>query len=132
MSFSPMYFLLQQEGFITRSCITTGLTEIRNAHIGEKGKYYTAFFQLAIGIERMAKLSLILDHMATNNLQPPGENTVRKYSHNIDGLYASAQKIAEREQCAFSTKFELSPIQSRILSFLSEFARSTRYANLDD
>lgn len=132
MAFSDLFFLLQQEGFITRSCICTGLTEVRNANIGEnKGKYYTGFFQLAIGIERLIKLTLILEHMVAHNLAAPGAKSITSYRHNLDALYQSAERVASAHYPHLTGHFVLSPISSRILKFLSDFAKGARYANLD-
>lgn len=131
MAFSDLFFLLQREGYITRSCICTGLTEVRNANLREKGKYYTGFFQLAIGIERLIKLTLILDHMVLHNLTAPGTKTVRAYGHDLDVLYQSAERVASARYSSIAGRFVLSPLGSRILSFLSDFAKGARYANLD-
>lgn len=131
MAFSDLFFLLQREGYITRACISTGLTEVRNANLGEKGKYYTGFFQLAIGIERLIKLALIFDHMVLHNLAAPGAKTVRAYGHDLDVLYQSAEKVASARYPSIAGGFALSPLGARILKFLTEFAKGARYANLD-
>jgi|SRR3990172_1459501 len=131
MSFSSLFLSLQQEGFLIRSSICTGLTELRNANLGEKGRYYTAFFQLAIALERFTKLALILDHMVANDLAPPGGQAVRAYGHDINSLFMSARAIAAAHGYPVASDSEIEPIQSTILGFLSEFAQTTRYANLD-
>src|SRR4051812_39579658 len=110
MPFSHLFFLLQQEGYITRSCICTGLTEARNANLGEKGRYYTAFFQLAIGVERLAKLALILDHMVSHNLAAPGGKTVRAYGHDLITLYHAAAKVANVRAYNSATQFNQSQL----------------------
>ncbi len=129
--FQEPFFILSQEGYLIRSCICTGLTEIRNANIGDKGRFYAGFFQLSIGIERLAKLALILDYMVENELSPPGERYVRKFNHNIETLFDELQKIAAKRQSATLSEFGLAEIPKEILVFLSIFARKTRYANLD-
>ena len=66
---NPTFSLLQQEGYLTRSCLYTGFSALSNANINNnKGDFYVAFFQLSIGLERLMKLALILDYMATNEL----------------------------------------------------------------
>jgi hypothetical protein len=71
--FSDMWYLLQQEGYLTQSCLCNGLTALRHANINDKkGLYYSAFFELSIGLERMMKLIIIIHHMSNNNLTPPG------------------------------------------------------------
>jgi len=129
--FTPLFFRLQQEGFLTRSCLATGLTEIRNADIGDKGRYYSGFFQLCIGIERISKLAIIIDHMSTNNLTPPGEGAIRSHGHRIGDLYIAAANISRRRSDPTALQFNLDPFCQQILDFLARFADRIRYANLD-
>lgn len=131
MSFSALFLSLQQEGFLIRSSICTGLTELRNANLGERGRYYTAFFQLAIALERFTKLALILDYMVANDLTPPGGQAVRGYGHDISSLFAKAQAIATAHGYPIAGDFKIGQIESAILNYLSEFAQTARYANLD-
>ncbi|UVK87454.1 hypothetical protein LOY52_21730 [Pseudomonas sp. B21-051] len=119
-----LYKTLEQESLVIRSCLATGLTELRNANLNEKGRYYSAFFQLAIGIERLAKLALILDHMARNSLQAPGQSTVKGYGHDLRILVSKASAVS-------SLRILLTPLCTKIVSFLSDFAMGMRYANLD-
>lgn len=126
--YGVLYKTLEQESFVIRSCLATGLTELRNANLDEQGRYYSAFFQLAIGIERLAKMALILDHMARNNLQPPGQSTVKGYGHDLQILVSKVSTIAS---LAGSTPFPLDPLCGKVVVFLSEFAKGMRYANLD-
>ena len=64
--FSEKFKLLQQEGYLTQSSLCQGLTFLRKANLGEKerGLFYSAFFQLSIGIERFMKIVVILDYMS--------------------------------------------------------------------
>ena len=119
-----LYKTLEQEAFVIRSCLATGLTELRNADLNEKGRYYSAFFQLAIGIERLAKMALILDHMARNNLQAPGKSTVTGYGHDL-------QVLVSKVSANVTIPFPVDPLCTKVIAFLSEFATGMRYANLD-
>jgi hypothetical protein len=122
--------MLEQEALVIRSCVCTGLTELRNANLNEKGRFYAGFFQLAIGIERLAKLALILDHMAQNNLRPPGQQTVRAYGHDLETLVATVDRAASARSYQVNGSFSRSTLCSSILAFLSQFATGMRYANL--
>ncbi|UVM51568.1 hypothetical protein LOY38_05855 [Pseudomonas sp. B21-015] len=126
--YGDLYKTLEQESFVIRSCLATGLTELRNANLNEKGRYYSAFFQLAIGIERLAKMALILDHMARNNLQAPGHSTVKGYGHDLQVLVA---KVSVNASLIGSTPFPVDPLCKKVIAFFSEFATGMRYANLD-
>ena len=129
--FSDLYRILEQESLVVRSCICTGLTELRNASLNEKGRYYAGFFQIAIGIERMAKLALILDYMAQNNLRPPGQQTVRTYGHDLETLVTTVETITATRGYQVRSSFARSTLCSSALIFLSQFATGMRYANLD-
>lgn len=129
--FSANYQLLEQESLVVRSCLCTGFTELRNTNLNNKGRCYTAFFQLATGIERMAKLALILDHMGQNNLLPPGTQGVRNYGHDLEKLFGKVKETSQVRGYTLGNSFTLSPLSARMLKFLSEFATGMRYANLD-
>lgn len=125
--YGVLYRTLQQEGHVIRSCLAIGLTELRNANLNEKGRYYSAFFQLAIGIERLAKLALILDHMAQNGLQAPGQVN----GHDLQTLVSKVSTLTTARGYALSSPFPTDPLCKRVLAFLSDFATGMRYANLD-
>lgn len=131
MSISPLFILLQQEAHIVRSCLLIGLNEIRNANIGERGRFYTAFYQLSIGLERALKLVLILDHMVTNDLVTPDSQSIRGFGHDIISLMDACEAVAINRSYSFASDFQLEQINLDILAFLSEFALGARYANLD-
>ncbi|MEB0005155.1 hypothetical protein QN412_19320 [Pseudomonas sp. RTB3] len=126
-----LFRTLQQEAHVIRSCLTIGLTELRNADLNEKGRYYTAFFQLAIGIERLAKLALILDHMAQNNLKAPGQKVVKDYGHDLLTLVSKVEDVVRARGYTVSSDFPNDSFCLRALAFLSDFAKGMRYANLD-
>ena len=126
-----LYRTIEQEAHVVRSCLCVGLTEIRNANLNEKGRYYSAFFQLAIGIERLAKLALILDHLAQNNLVAPGHQVVKAYGHDLHTLIARVEDTATVRGYAASSDFPQSLLCKSVQAFLSEFATGMRYANLD-
>jgi hypothetical protein len=128
---SQLYFQLEQEAHVIRSSIAVGLTHLRQANLHEKGAFYTAFFQLAIGFERMAKLGIVLDHLAHHNLNPPGPNMMKDLGHDLVALRQKVEKISMLRAYQIDTSFSLSVLGQRILDFLSRFARGMRYANLD-
>lgn len=117
--------LLIKEGYIASTSIGYGLTALTKAGLHAQGEYYQAFFQLTIGLERLMKLIIIQYFRGKNNMFP-NNRIMRGYGHNLLQLYNT---ILE-----FDTNINTEPDESiclRILSFLSEFAMSTRYYNLD-
>jgi len=67
--FSPKGILLQQEGELIHSSLKNGLLVIQGTNIDSKGDYYLAFLMLSTGLERLMKVTIIVDHMASNELR---------------------------------------------------------------
>ncbi|MCQ4166391.1 hypothetical protein [Tahibacter harae] len=123
---SQLFLQLQQEAYLSSSLIASGLTELRRAHVGDRGRYYNAFFHLSIGMERLCKLILILNHLATNHLKPPGIAAIKGFSHDLSNLYRTALSAY-----GIATTHPTEPLVASFIDFLSTFAKSTRYSNLD-
>ena len=130
-NFPPSFLLLEQEGFLIRSCLGSGLPDLRAAHVHNKGAFYSSLFNLSIGIERLLKALVIIEHIATNNLDVPTKKQLKSYGHNIEELYDHCVKIADARGVAVPARNSLNPIQKEIISLLSDFAQTTRYHNLD-
>ena len=133
MTFSPVWLLLQQEGYLAHSCLCTGLTALRNANVGgKKGLYYSAFFQLSNGFERMMKLVLILDHIAKNDGKKPDQNKIRRFGHDLLALLKECQDIANIHVSIDLKKLSGDASILGLMGFLDSFAhQSGRYANIN-
>jgi len=130
---SESFSLLSQEAYLTRSSLLTGFTYLRKANIGDetKGLFYSAFFQLSIGFERLMKLILVVDHMAKNDLRPMTDEELRKtYSHKIINLYKGCINLAEERGMSLDEFVVENDFDYKIINFLHEFALSARYYNL--
>lgn len=97
--FPSSFLLLQQEGYLISSCLGTGPTEFRNAHVHNKDAFYIALFNPSIGIERLLKAIVIIDHMLNNSLSVPTKKQLKSYGHNIVQLYNTCEKIGIKRQC---------------------------------
>lgn len=129
--FPPSFILLQQEGYLISSCLSTGLTELRNAHVHNKGAFYTALFNLSVGFERLLKAIVIIDHMLNHSLTVPSKKQLQAYGHNIIELYDTCESISAKRQSIVPGRSKLNSIDQELLQLLSDFARTTRYHNLD-
>lgn len=129
--FPASYLLLQQEGYLISSCLATGLTELRSAHVHNKGAFYSALFNLSVGIERLLKAIVIIDHMLNNNLSVPSKRQLKAYGHNIVELYDTCVSIAGKRSVPLAGRGALDSTDQEILGLLSDFAQTTRYHNLD-
>ena len=56
------FLLLQNEGYLMQGCFKSSLKNLRQAQNGERGQFYSACFNYAIGLERLLKVLLLLDH----------------------------------------------------------------------
>ena len=133
MAFSPIWFLLEQEGLLAQACLCSGLTALRRANLGDKkGLFFSAFFELSIGFERVLKLVLILDHMARNQMVPPNSKTVEDYGHKLRSLFDSAKDVCATQGITALDAFQPDSLSMVILGFLDDFAHpGGRYSNIN-
>jgi hypothetical protein len=129
--FPASFLLLQHEGHLISSCLTTGLTQLRAAHVHNKGAFYGALFNLSVGIERLLKATIIIDHMFKNNLSVPSRKELKAYGHDILELYSSCVEISLAERRRLPPLQALEVHTREILLLLNDFAQTTRYHNLD-
>lgn len=133
MAFSATWFLLEQEGLLAQACLCNGLTALRRANLGDKkGLFYSAFFELSIGFERMLKLVLILDHMANNKLVPPPSKYIEGFRHDLIRLFDATKTVCTARGLTFLDEFLPDSLPIRILDFLDRFADTGgRYSNIN-
>ena len=133
MAFSATWFLLEQEGLLAQACLCNGLTALRRANLGDKkGLFYSAFFELSIGFERVLKLVLILDHMARHQLVPPDSKTVEDYGHKLRSLFDAAKAVCATRGVTALDAFQPNSLPIVILGFLDDFAHpGGRYSNIN-
>ena len=121
--FSATWFLLEQEGLLAQACLCNGLTALRRANLGDKkGLFYSAFFELSIGFERMLKLVLILDHMARNQLAPPDSKAIEDYGHKLRSLLDATRAVCATRGMTALDAFQGDSLPIVILGFLDDFA----------
>ena len=132
-AFSSTWFLLEQEGLLAQACLCNGLTALRQANLGDKkGRFYSAFFELSIGFERLLKLILILDHMAKNKLEPPSSKYIEDFRHDLMQLFDATKIACTARGLTFLDDFPTDSLSIRILEFLNRFADTGgRYSNIN-
>lgn len=130
-TFPPSFLLLQQEGYLISSSLSIGLTELRAAHVHNKGAFYTALFNLSVGFERLLKAIVIIDHMLGNRLAVLTKKQLQARGHNIAELYDECERIGARRGSSIPSRSTFDAIDHELLMLLSDFARVTRYHNLD-
>jgi len=123
---------LVNEAQFTGEMLGAGATRIGKANYASRGVYFEAFSLLSIGLERIGKLCVMLDYWIEYGSFPENPKYIRKFGHNLEKLYAAGVEIAQRREIEFDWLSELNDsVHQSILSVLSDFAVSERYANLD-
>jgi len=123
MAYSATWFSLEQEGLLAQACLCNGLTALRRANLGDKkGLFYSAFFELSIGFERVLKLILILDHMANNKLAPAPSKYIEGFRHDLIRLFDATKTVCTARGLSFLDEFPPDSLPIRILDFLDRFA----------
>jgi hypothetical protein len=123
---------IQREASLVRHLVGSGVTGLGRANFSDGfGEYYTAFFGLSVGLERLAKLILVVDHSILNGGSMPRQQVIRKFGHNILGLVDAAERVSEKHNVDLDYTRPRGSITKEILQCLDSFAdaKKGRYAN---
>lgn len=130
--FSPIFIALQREAGIGAEMIGSGVTLLSKANSFSVGVYSQAFFDLTIGLERTAKLIVLLDYYFENGHTFFDDSTLKKkYGHDLKKLLAATKKVSDELVTKELYKFPDTKLHEKFISFLSDFAKTTRYYNLN-
>jgi hypothetical protein len=131
IAFSETFLLLQQEGYLIQSSLLSGLQHLRNARLDTKGEFYTALFQLSIGLERLMKATFVINYMRENQLETPSNRELREFGHGLVKLFDHLSSINVPSRQNPLKTIVSGSIERMILAVLDEFASGSRYYNLD-
>jgi hypothetical protein len=115
-----------------RQLIGSGVTALGKANYADKlGEYYSAFFGLSVGLERLCKLILVADYAIMNNGRMPPEAIVRSYGHKLVDLLNVADSVASKLSLKRRYPRQKTKIGNKIIECLDAFADASRgrYAN---
>lgn len=121
-----------REGGIASESLLGGLTSLRKANYAQVSLYNHAFFGITIGLERMCKLAILLASRTVAGGTYPSDDEFRsKYGHDLQTLFQVVTDI--HDGLVPDVKYGLPnrEVTALALSVLSDFARWTRYYNLD-
>jgi hypothetical protein len=127
--------LLQNEGALMQGCFKSSLSGLRTANSAERGLFYAAFFNYAIGLERLLKVLLLLDSWHRERRFPDNEALKQqggRSGHDVEKLYESARKLISRYGVEWKAAYDPDEINRDLLNFLADFANGSRYFNLDN
>ncbi len=129
----PEWHSISRETKLACHLLGSGATSLGRAGYGDQtGEYYTAFFGLAIGLERLAKLILVVDYAISNGGTLPEEKVVRKYGHKLVDLLNAAAEVEMKHGLSLKYNRPTDSISAKIVDVLDAFADASRgrYANL--
>ncbi len=106
--------------------------QIRRANYATKGTYFLALVSLSTGIERLGKLSLMLDHYLEYGKFPDLAHLKRQIGHRLLLLYERTDALVTRRGLQLKYCQRLSdPLHRAILDCRHRFAEGDRYSNID-
>lgn len=130
----PEWHFVKQEAQLVRHLLGSGATALGRANYADKkGEYYTAFFALSVGLERLCKLILVINSAIENGGQMPSQDVVRRYGHQLEKLIDAVAAAATHQSISQNHNRPVNAIVSAIISNLDAFAdaRRGRYANFE-
>lgn len=131
-AFSPTFLALLKEAQFTREMLGSGATQIRKAMYASKGIYFQAFTSLSTGLERVGKLSIMLDYHADHGRFPDSNYMRREVGHDLVKIHQRLVAIVSKRN--LSGRYlpgPCDPIHRAIVRILSDFAVGDRYSNIN-
>lgn len=134
MTYNQTFVALLREATFTKNMLGAGATQIRVANYANHGAYAQAFAGLSVGLERIGKLCLMLDHYIEHDGQFPDFKYLKNsVGHKLELLYERAKKIAFQRDIDFQFLESLDhPIHDAILKILHAYAEGDRYSNINN
>lgn len=128
----PIFQPLMHEAGLASQTLCIGLSTLRKANYQQAEKYYAGFFSYTIGLERAMKLTILLDSLVEQGAFPTDQQLKKAYGHDLSKLLAAVQVIrANINSSELRWKLPHPDIINDAVLFLAEFAKTTRYYNID-
>ena len=115
-----------------RHLLGSGVTSLGKANYADKaGEYYTAFFGLSIGLERLAKLVLVANYAIAHNNQMPPKEVLKEFGHKLVKLLKEVENVQANYSLKLDYPRSTTQISNAIVERLDAFAdaRRGRYVN---
>jgi hypothetical protein len=128
--FHPHFHLLSREASLVDRSIATGLSQLRLVTRNDTGLFFSALFALSIGLERLMKLTLIVERRLAEPSNPMSDGDLRDLGHNLASLHASAREASLRQQSEIPALASLPLVQQELFDLINRFGMRTRYFNL--
>lgn len=113
-----------------QNCFKTSLTALRKWRSEDKGAFYGAFFGFTIGLERLLKVLILLDHWHQHR-KFLTDAELKVYCHDVEKLYESVENLFQQYGVIRKNHLEFDKTDRKLLMFLASFAKRSRYYNLN-
>jgi len=135
IGFDKKFTLLAQEAHLTKNTILSGFDLLLKANFfqDKDGYFYSSFFNISIGMERLLKLAVVTHYMLTNSYSTPTKNQLKtKFGHNVKTLYGECVKLMPAYHLERKQQPVLDTEDQALIDFFSEYAMDSRYFNLNE
>jgi len=134
IGFDKNFSLLAQEAHLAKNTLLSGLDLLLKANFfqDKDGYFYSAFFHISIGMERILKLAVVTNHMLSNNYQVPTKKQLKKISHNIRELDDKALEMMPLYRHPNASSPIRTDNDKALIDFFTEYGSESRYFNLDE
>lgn len=135
IGFDKKFTLLAQEAHLTKNTILSGFDLLLKANFfqDKDGYFYSSFFNISIGMERLLKLAVITHHMLTNSYSTPTIKQLKnQFGHDVRTLYGECVKLMPTYHSKRTEQPDLENEDQALIDFFTEYANSSRYFNLNE
>lgn len=135
IGFDKKCSLLVQEAHLTKNSLLSGFDNLLKANFfqDKEGFFYTSFFNLSIGIERILKLAVVTHYMLTSNYQTPTiKQLKRDFGHDIGTLYIECLKLLPLYLHPNASNPARTANDEALIDFITEYGVGSRYFNLNE
>lgn len=138
IGFDRKFSLLTQEAYLAKNTLLSGFDLLLKANLfqDKDGYFYSAFFHISIGMERIMKLAVVTHYMLSNNYQTPTIKQLKvELGHDIKTLYRECQKLMTQYCNTPSEQSLATKSDEHLVEFFTEYASAygsaSRYFNLN-
>lgn len=133
IGFDKKFSLLTQEAHLVKNTLLSGFDLLLKANFfqDKEGYFYSAFFHISIGMERILKLVVVTDHMLSNNYQTPTKEQLKKLGHDIRKLNDMALELIPSYRHPNATTTIRTNNDNALIDFFTEYGSISRYFNVD-
>lgn len=135
IGFDKRFTLLAQEAHLTKNTLLSGFDLLLKANFfqDKEGYFYSSFFHISIGMERLLKLAVITHYMLTNRYATPTVKQLKKeFGHDVKTLYGECAKLMPIYHPKRTKQPTLAPQDEALIDFFTEYATNSRYFNLNE